>query len=295
MRSSRMGQEYETKGNGGKSGIAGRVFIIIIVCVVIYFVSAGTVGKWIAQNIVTPVLSLFEDNDAATGGDGLQAQATGSAQDTGEKVNEKILLPDLSVYALQIGVYAEQANADEVAGIAKERGGAGYILNDGNMRVLLSAYKTRDEAKSVADNLLSAENYETYEYDLPAKGVTFDITVTHQENLDAIKAFFESTKSIHDSYYDLALKFDKKEITADDVAAALAGLKEDARSKIEAIQAMNKEGDAVLENMKNFADGLEQCLGVDIAGKTDVEISSQLKYNYIWLSDLYRNFIDGFK
>ncbi len=53
MRSSRMGQDYEPKGDG-KSGIAGRVFIIIIVCVVIYFVSAGAVGKWIAQNIVTP-------------------------------------------------------------------------------------------------------------------------------------------------------------------------------------------------------------------------------------------------
>lgn len=292
MRSSRMGQEYKGKDDG-KSGIAGRVFIIIIVCVVIYFVSAGTVGKWIAQNIVTPVLSLFEENDAA-GTDIPQAEATGNPQDPGEKVNEKILLPDLSVYALQLGVYAEQANADDAAGLAKERGGAGYILNDGNMRVLLSAYKTREEAKSVSDNLLSTENYETYEYDLPAKGVTFDITAL-RENVDAIKAFFETTKSIHDAYYDLTLKYDKKEITADDVLAALSGLKADAVPKIEAIQAMNKEGDAVLENMKNFADGLSECLRVDLSGKSDVEISSQLKYNYIWLSDLYRNFIDGFK
>ncbi len=294
MRSSRMGQDYETKGDGGKSGIAGRVFIIIIVCVVIYFVSAGAVGKWIAQNIVTPVLSLFEDNDAATGSEGPEAQAPGTAQNTGEKVNEKIVLPDLSVFALQIGVYAEQANADEAAGLAQERGGAGYILNDGNMRVLLSAYETQDEAKSVSDNLLSTENYETYEYDLAAKGVTFDITA-HQENLDAIRTFFEITKNIHDTYFDLTLKFDKKEITADDVLASLAGLREDAQPNIEAIQAMNKEGDTVLGNMKNFADGLEECLNVDLAGKTDVEISSQLKYNYIWLSDLYRNFIDGFK
>ncbi len=300
MRSSREGQGYEvrsqSKSGGGGGGVAGRVFIIIIVCVFIYFISAGAVGKWIAQNIVTPVLSLFEQDDlpAETG----ITAATGSPAPSGasqETVNEKIVLPDLTVYALQTGVFAEQVNADEAATLAKQRGGAGYILTDGNMRVLLSAYKTEAEAKSVADNLKATESYETFEYLLSAKGVTFDITAL-QSNVNAIKDFFTACETIHNSFYDMYISFDKKEITADDVRTKINSLKADAVIKIQAVKDMDpKQADAVLTNLKEFANGLEQCLNTDLSGKTDVEISSQLKYNYIWVSDLYKKLIEGLK
>jgi hypothetical protein len=303
MRSSREGQGYEVRaqsrsgGGGGGGGVAGKVFIIIIVCVFIYFISAGAVGKWIAQNIVTPVLSLFEDNDSPGVINDAQATPSPSAVSTSqEKVNEKIVLPDLSVYALQTGVFAEQANADEAAAQAMQQGGAGYILtdSDGNMRVLLSAYKTEEEAKSVSENLKTTQNYETYEYVLSAKGVTFDITAT-QSNVDAIKDFFTSCETVHNQFYDMYIKFDKKEITADDVKTQISQMVNNTDPSIKSIKGMAQNGDAVLTNLMSFADGLENCLSMDLSGKSDVAISAQLKYNYIWVSDLYRKLIDGLK
>lgn len=302
MRSSRAGQGYEVRsqsksgGGGGGGGIAGRVFIIIIVCVFIYFISAGAVGKWIAQNIVTPVLSLFEDSDPTTEINDAQATPAPSSGSTSQDiVKEKIVLPDLTVYALQTGVFAEQVNADDAANLAKQRGGAGYILTDGNMRVLLCAYKTEAEAKSVSDNLKTTENYETFEYLLTAKGVTFDISAP-QSNVDAIKDFFTLCETIHNAYYDMYISFDKKEITADDVRTKINSMKGDAVIKIQTIKDMDPNNEVpVLTNSKNFAAGLEECLNIDLSGKTDVEISSQLKYNYIWVSDLYKKLIDGLK
>lgn len=299
MRSSREGQGYEARvqNKSGGGGIAGRVFIIIIVCVFIYFISAGAVGKWIAQNIVTPVLSLFEDSGTDTQTEDAQESEPASTDTASQnKVTEKIVLPDFTVYALQTGVFAEQANADEAAAAAIQQGGAGYILTDtdGNMRVLLSAYKTQEEAKSVADNLKTTQNYETYEYELSAKGVTFNITAL-QSNVDTIKNFFTSCDAIHNQFYDMYIKFDKKEITADDVRAQISQLATDTGSNIKAIQDMAQNGDAVLVNLKSFSDGLEECLNMDLSGKSDVAISSQLKYNYIWVSDLYKKLIDGLK
>ena len=207
-------------------------------------------------------------------------------------MTQKILLPDLSVYALQIGAFANQANAEDTANTAKQRGGAGYILSDGTMRVLLSAYKTEADEKNVAGNLTATDGYQSYEYVLSAKGVTFNITA-QQTNVDAIKDFFSATQTIHDSFYDLSASFDQKKSTAKDIMDKISQMKADADPKILAIDNMAQNGDTVLINMKTFTDGLEQVLATDLSGKSDVEISSQLKYNYIWISDLYRKFVGG--
>ncbi len=298
MRSSREEQTYSTRGDyhsgGGSSGsggtAAGRVLIIVIVCAFIYFISAGAAGKWIAQNIVTPVLSIFDQGDAAsTSTVGTLPDASSSAVSTAQ-ATQKILLPDMTLYCLQIGAFNEQKNADETATEARNRGGAGYILTDGTMRVLLSGYKNEADMKNVAGNLSETSGYQTYEYPLTAKGVTFNITA-QQNNIDTIKNFFTEAQTVHDAFYDLSVAFDSKKSTSQEVLDQISQMKAQTDPLVLSINNMAQGGDNVLKNMKTFADGLQQVLSVDLANKTDVEISSQLKYNYIWISDLYKNFV----
>lgn len=296
MRSSREEQsygsrsEYHSGGSGTGGSVAGRVLIIIIVCAFIYFISAGAAGKWIAQNIVTPVLSLFDQGDAGpTSTIGTLPTASGSAVASGQ-ASEKILLPDMTLYCLQIGAFNEQKNADDTATEAKGRGGAGYILTDGTMRVLLSGYKNEADQKSVAGSLAQTSGYQTYEYVLSAKGVTFNIQA-QQNNIDSIKNFFTEAQTVHDAYYDLSVAFDSKKSTAAEITGKIAELKAQTDPLVLSISNMAQNGDKVLVNMKTFADGLQQVLSADLTNKSDVEISSQLKYNYIWISDLYKKFV----
>jgi hypothetical protein len=298
MRSSREeqsyahGGEYHSSGSSSGSTVAGRVLIIVIVCAFIYFISAGAAGKWIAQNIVTPVISIFDQGDAAATnivGTVPSANASASANAAGQ-TSQKILLPDMSLYCLQIGAFNDQKNADDSATEARARGGAGYILTDGTKRVLLSGYKNEADEKSVAGNLTQTSGYQTYEYILSAKGVTFNITA-QQNNIDAIKNFFTEAQTVHDAYYDLSVALDSQKSTAQEITDKISALKQQTDPMVLSIDNMAQGSDNVLKNMKTYADGLQQVLSTDLSGKSDVEISSQLKYNYIWISDLYKKFV----
>ena len=55
------------------------------------------------------------------------------------------------VYAVSMGAYDTLEAARAAAAVARERGAAGFVAYDGHYNVLLAAYNTQQEARSVAD------------------------------------------------------------------------------------------------------------------------------------------------
>ena len=53
-------------------------------------------------------------------------------------------------YFLVTGTYDSIADANLAAAIVKERGGAGYIFNDGKFRIVAAVYKDKKTAETVA-------------------------------------------------------------------------------------------------------------------------------------------------
>lgn len=305
MRSSRQNTEFytETFKEERKSGKGAKVFIVIAVCILIYFICAGALGKWLSENVLQPVFGVFmqsedehieEDyiNEENTEAENTQNENDDEKQaDSLLTAEEKITLPDLTVYALQTGVYTVDEYAKSDADSAVQKGGAGYIYDDGEVkRVMLCAYPTLDDAKNVQEALKREQGMETWEYEISAKGPDFKITAS-KEDIDAIKNYFQFVDNTHITIYETFASLDKNSITEDDAKKIIKDIETKIQEQAEKLENMSESGNETIDKMQEFNNSIKECLKMDENDKFDVEISRNLKYNYILYTNTYQNFL----
>ena len=133
-------------------------------------------------------------------------------------------LPSSTWYALQTGLYTDEASALQVAGMLTDRGAPGYILSqNGKFRVLIACYGEQAEADAMRARLSQHQAVETIVYRWTCEPVTLRLSGMAGQ-LDAVEAGLTLLFQTAPEMRDLAVAADRGEYTADEIQAMLASL-----------------------------------------------------------------------
>ena len=166
MRYSRM--QYENTRAQQRSFKGIWLFVVIIAAAVgIYLIGAAKVGDFLSQKIVTPVVSWLTGEKPQQEPSGSANTAVVPSSAAGETVSKDLKMEGGTIYALQVGLYTEEKNAQDASAQLVSKGGAGYILQtQEGMRVLIAGYATREDAENVQQRLASEQQMETSIYEM---------------------------------------------------------------------------------------------------------------------------------
>ncbi|MDD5017062.1 MAG: SPOR domain-containing protein [Eubacteriales bacterium] len=298
MRYSRM-QDKKPKR---KRKYAGFITVVIILGITAYFVGAGAAGGWLAENVINPVFNNGDTSAAEATGDTTSAAADGiSASETetvqsvslpaasGTQAEDNITAQEISLFALQTGAFSEEGNAKEAAAEIIAKGGAGFVAYDGEYyRVLIAAYTDEGDASDVKSSLAD-QDVSTSIFNLKSGSLAFKIGA-EQSQIDAIKACFDIVPQAVDTLQQIIYDADKGEDVDADIEALCQSV-DLVTAEFEA--AVSADDGAILcldTYMKAFCETINNIpLSSDV---TEVEFSSQLKYNLIGIVVDYSDFLD---
>lgn len=186
----------------------GSRLISCLACAVIvtgvYFSGAG---QWLSRAVFAPLFHGDSPADAPAVEE--RAEAPGSVVSMGvETVTRRILLPAVTRYALQMGVYAEHDNAHAAAAELRARGAGGYILTDGDKyRVLAAAYPAEADCRSVKEKLLTG-GVDSAMFVISAPEGALSITGAESQ-VAAYAAALAYLYTLSDDLYAFSLQFDR--------------------------------------------------------------------------------------
>lgn len=273
------------------------ILFVLLIAVGVYIFTATAAGNWLADNVVTPVFSYLQTGAIKTTGindlPGASAKPSQSAaaSSPGSTVTKSMDADSQTYYLLQSGIFENEQNATDSANALKARGGAGYILKDGNRnRVIMAAFKTESQAKSVKDTLLKNENISTYVYNIKMDGLNFSITAANGQ-AEALKEGFALPGYCADTLMELSQKYDKNE----NIDQAIQDLKKKCNATRDNLNSSikNDEKNEAILRLKEFTGLL--CENVnkipDTLSQSNIELSSQLKYTVIWVAVNYSDFM----
>ena len=278
--------------NGG-----GRVFAALLVAgAVIYLVSASAAGTWIAQNVMAPV---FQAVDGVVAGFSSTPAPQPIVQTPDQQITvppsagvdtvaAEVEVPAISCFALQMGVYSSQQNAQIQAADLQKRCAGGYVMEDaGRYRVLAAAYEDEQSLKQVREQLLT-EGMESASYVLSTQGTHLRVSAT-QEQIDGIKAGFEALYTLQQGIGRAALVFDQQQQTVEDGRAAAKEMLQQIQAAQTAFAAIDAGDSPVLSTLSNC---LNTCTGAveELSGyqtQSTVDFSSKMKYTQLYIADAY--------
>ena len=296
MRYSRM------NGRKPKRNYTNIILFLILIGGVTYLIFATAAGNWLAENVARPVFSAFTGTaqPSASPSGSIQPSASvnpsaspSASAVSGERTSDKITVPAKTFYAIQSGVFDDKQNAQTEADAVKQRGGAGYVYEDnGKYRVLMSVYKTEDEAKTVKDKLLNDEKLSTIVKPIEQKELTFSITAT-TEQIEGIKDCFTQLHEIEDSLLSVILENDKNT----DVKEELTGL----LTKINTINTtftqltQGSTDNEVLSQLKSVISQNVETLTTlsETYQAQNTQISAKLKEGTFQILVSFTNFVNG--
>ena len=132
-------------------------------------------------------------------------------------------LPAYSWYALQTGVFEDEASARQSSLAFQKRGAAGYLWHDGRYRVLASAYPQREDAQLVREQLREQHNIDSYLYAIEFPAVSLRLSGM-QGQIDILQAAFGHAADLAEQIQKISVELDRQEISADDAAKRIASL-----------------------------------------------------------------------
>ena len=211
---------------------------------------------------------------------------------TGAGEEFTLTLPGMHVYALQAGAYAEEQNAAEYAASLQSKGGAGYIYKEGDIcRVFIAAYTSREDAENVQKRLESEQQISTKVYEIAAEEQALRVTADAQTRAD-LEALTGENFAYAAELIELAMRYDRGEVTAAAVEERMAELAAQAKkqqAEAKALAKVETQGRAAAAQAY-FAEIL-QILETDKAGAADAEVSARIKHAYMAAAFAERAFL----
>ncbi|NCB31788.1 MAG: SPOR domain-containing protein, partial [Clostridia bacterium] len=146
-------------GSDASSGAGRAMIVLLMIAAIVYLVSASAAGTWLAEHVMAPAfeaLASYTGKEAPIEDTPVEDVQQVSLSTDGSSVSANIALPALDCYALQMGVFSSQDNAEKQAQALQGQGAGGYVLQDGDRyRVLAAGYAQEAEAKEVKDRLVN--------------------------------------------------------------------------------------------------------------------------------------------
>ena len=284
-----------------EGGGAGKALVaLLLIGGIIYLVCASEAGSWISKNVIAPVIEAFRPEEAGAA-DKAEEAAPASAEAEGEvvslstglsSVTETVSLPGAACYALQMGVFSVEENAEAAASALKKEGGAGYVLEDaGRYRVLASGYLEEAGAQEVKERLVQ-EGRDCTVFKLETKEAAFRVSAT-REQLAGVREGFSALGTLQEGLTRAALEFDRGQALESGKAAArdlLTAFRED----VAFLEGYGGDSPAIREIL-NCCEGCAAALEELSAytGQSTVDFSSELKYTQLYTTDEYRKLMEN--
>jgi len=300
------------------------IVIVAAIGLCVYVALATAVGNFMAEKVVAPVFrwldgkngsktvqgesappasaepasSPAEENSGSQTalallpqeGSGLAETASGAVE--GGKQQREIRVESRSFYALQLGAFSSEQNAQTESRAVQQRAAGGYVYSDGiHYRVLAAVYNSRETAKTVKAQLMEQNSLDSGIYQIDVPAITLRVTAG-EEQLAAVQTGFDRMGAVCDELLELCEQFDKEEATPEEVQERLQKLAQSCREPAEVLSSV-KEGIAaeLCRELEEKAQRLEECAGKGASGRT--EFSSALKYAHISEVCAYSAFASG--
>ncbi len=294
---------------------ASVIITLILLFCVLYFLTAGTIGKYLS-NLISPILRSkqeydkgnegpFIDNDGDSDGQNLELKLPddhgqsnqGSQEEEGAqlpKITETIKVEAIDLYGLQMGAFNNRENAQSIADQLKTKGGAGYVLEDQYQRVIAMTFLNEGDADIVREQL-KAQSVEVQIYELKCPGVDMEITAA-KEKIEGIRSSFVMLRDRMETMESVIKDLDNNKITLELAINRLTEMKNEATIKADELNqySATQESNPILSGLKGLfidqADNLDQIIREKASDK--VAISSKIKYTYIDMVAKYKEYIE---
>jgi hypothetical protein len=277
-----------------KRRYAVLLITIILMCSLIYIISASSLGK-LLSGLILPMVNKDHKVDINKNGD--DPKLVVPEEDKAEKVTETISTSGISLYCIQMGAFIDMENAQDYSQTNKRQGGAGYIVEDTYYRVLAVGFKSEEDANTVKTQL-KEDDIDSQIYKISSQSISLQITAT-QANVDIIKSAYQVWE---DNFYlleDVFKKLDRKQIEAikakDDIRGIVDTLVKE-KGELESLSSNLEENQILLDLVDLFEDTIDLLNSIISENSSnDVAISTTIKYTYIELMMKYMDYINQLK
>lgn len=196
--------------------LLGAVLCVLLVsAAVVYLVGLSDAGSWIAAHVVAPVFRTLGVGGGGDGGEDADAAA--------QSASRLLELPQLRCYALQMGVYASETNAENQSVALQAAGAGGYILQEGDRyRVLAAAYTSEEDLQTVRAQL-EQEGLESASHVIESLPCRLVVTGTDAQ-AQALTDVLDGLIALADQLSELAVAFDREQRTIESARSSLAAM-----------------------------------------------------------------------
>lgn len=282
------------------SGTGRAIGALVMVGLIIYLFTASAAGKWLAEEVMAPAFSALSElpvfnsdslnaleQENSANEESLEVSLSGGLS----SVSEKVELPAISCFALQMGVFSSADNAAALSQSIKERGAGGYVYDDEGMyRVLASGYGTEAEARTVKERLIS-EGSDCAVYDISAPAVTFSITAA-KSDIQSIKQGFYALHDAQTALCAACIEFDESSMSPSEGAALVKEIQTQLESSCEGLYKY-AESSSALAALTECCDKCMASLSALTDGSYSVsaDFSSAMKHSMLEISDAYASML----
>lgn len=275
-----------SNGAMSPSGIyALLVLVAVAIVAVIYF---SSLGNWLSERVFAPVFAWMDPQDDTPA----SVQMQPKVQTEGATVRTSALsLPNMTCFAVQIGIYTNEANAKKQAEALQELGAAGFVISDGDQyRVLAAGYLDSASLTSVRENL-SKQGLESTSYKLQAASVKVVVSA-QQTQIDGIERYLADFAEGISDVAELVIRFDKEKMSCADGLTSLNALLTASETALSEFSASVRESNRFTEKVsacgRSVIAQMQQI--IDLNAQEKVQLSSQLKYLFLHICNCYCDF-----
>lgn len=185
-----------------------------------------------------------------------------------------------SYYAVAMGEYDSESEAQAVASGVSIMGAGGYVWYDNQKYYVIgNVYKTKEESEIVLKNI-TGTNYNTFIKEMVFKKIDYNAETLTKEQRKVVKDGILFLNQIYEKCYNYAIKFDKGEIVSTVISSELNTLNGEVKvlaSKLDAINSVAVTNQTLLlkNAMINVGNELENAVLKVINGSS---VNKDLKY-----------------
>lgn len=301
MEYARRRNRRRRRRSGDDSGAGRAIVALLMVGAIVYLAAASSVGEWIAQKVIAPVIEAFsgEKKPAESIDTDPPEDTSGTAEvnlsTEKNSVTAEVTLPAVTCYMLQMGVFSTDSNAQAQAALLKTMGGGGYVLQDGDRyRVLAAGYTTQESAQEVRDRL-KAEGVDCVVYPFTTASALIRLTAP-EERFASMKEGFQALADAQKELSTTAMKFDAATGSVEEGKTACANIASSLSAGMEALSGYADAGSPVLDKLLAcYGTFKAELAAVAVSdAQTLVAFSAQIKYTQLYLTHEYFKLMEAF-